>query len=118
MEHMARMRGMMGRGMRDVTAPSRTEAGAILAYLREHAMPGAEPGTLPAGEGREAFRRVCSRCHALPDPGQHAPEAWPEVVERMRGNAERMDVEGISDAEARRVVRYLRQAAGEGAGDG
>lgn len=111
MDHMARMRGMMGGGTMDVEAPSRAEAEAILAYLREHAMPGAEPEALPAGEGREDFRRACSRCHALPDPGQHRPEEWPGVVERMRRNMERMDVEGISDAEARRVVRYLQRTA-------
>ena len=113
MDHMARMRGMMGGGTIDVRAPSRDEADALLAYFREHAMPGAEPGGLPAGEGREDFRRACSRCHALPDPGQHTPEEWPEVVERMRRNMERMDVEGISDTETRRVVRYLQRAAGE-----
>lgn len=117
MDHMARMRGMMGRGMMDVAAPSRAESDAILAYLREHAMRGAAPEAIPAGEGRDAFQRACSRCHALPDPGQHTPEEWPGVVERMRRNMERMDVEGISDAEERRVVRYLRRAAG-GAGAG
>jgi cytochrome c5 len=119
MDHMARMRGMMRRETMDVEAPTQPEADAILAYLREHAMPGAEPEALPAGEGRDAFRRACSRCHALPDPGQHTPEEWPGVVERMRRNMERMDVEGISDAETSRVVRYLRRAAGgTGAGDG
>lgn len=118
MDHMARMRGMMRRGMMAVEAPSRAEADAIMSYLRQHAMPGAEPEALPAGEGREDFRRACSRCHALPDPGQHTPEEWPGVVERMRQTMERMDVERISDAEADRIVRYLRRAAGgSGAGD-
>jgi mono/diheme cytochrome c family protein len=72
---------------------------------------------LPGGEGREAFVRICSRCHALPDPRQRAAEEWPTVVERMRGHMDRMEVEGISDAEAERVVRYLQRAA-EGAETG
>jgi cytochrome c5 len=118
MQHMRGMGGMMGggvhRGMRDVAAPSADEERAILAYLREHAMRGARAEALPAGEGRETFGRVCSRCHALPDPAQHTPEEWPAVVARMRENTERMEVEGITDAEAERIVRYLQGAASEG----
>lgn len=34
---------------------------------------------------------------ALPDPGQHPPEAWPGVVERVRERMRRMDVEGITN---------------------
>lgn len=104
---MGRMRG----GRMEVEAPTAGEEGAILAYLKEHAMRGAREGALPEGDGREAFVRVCSRCHALPDPRQRAAEEWPAVVERMRGHMERMDVEAISDAEADRILRYLRTAA-------
>lgn len=121
MDHMQHMRGrggMMGgemhRGMMDVAAPSADEERAILAYLREHAMRGARPEALPAGEGRETFRRLCSRCHALPDPSQHTAGEWPAVVRRMRGHMERMEVEGITDAEAERIVRYLQRAASGG----
>lgn len=116
MTHMQEMGGrMMGRrrgGGMDVDAPTAEEERAILAYLREHAMRAAPEEALPEGEGREAFARACSRCHALPDPGQRAPEAWPAVVERMREHMDRMEVEGISDAEADRIVEYLREAAG------
>lgn len=105
-----RMRRMRG-GRMEVEAPTPGEERVILTYLREHAMRGAPEEALPGGEGREAFVRICSRCHALPDPGQHAAEEWPAVVERMRGHMERMEVEAISDAEAGRVVRYLRAAA-------
>lgn len=115
MAHMEGMGdGMMGRmrgGRMEVEAPTPAEERVILAYLREHAMRGAREEALPAGDGREAFVRICSRCHALPDPSQHAAEEWPAVVERMRGHMERMDVEAISDAEAGRVVRYLQAAS-------
>lgn len=121
MDHMQRMGGMggmMGGGMHDrmmdVAAPSADEERAIVAYLQEHAMGGARVEELPAGEGRETFGRVCSRCHALPDPAQHTDEEWPAVVKRMRGHMQRMDVQGISDAEAERIVRYLQRATSGG----
>jgi cytochrome c5 len=108
---MAHMEGMRG-GMMDVEAPTADEERAILEYLREHAMLGATDAALPDSPGRDAFARICSRCHALPDPRQHEADEWPAVVERMRGHMDRMEVEGISDAEADRVVRYLRAASG------
>lgn len=118
MTHMAGMGGRMGggmhRGMMEVEAPTAGEERAILAYLREHAMSEARVEALPGGAGREVFARICSRCHALPDPGQHEPAAWPAVVERMRGHMDRMEVEAISDAEAERVVRYLQTASNRG----
>lgn len=126
MAHMERMGGgmmgrMRGRGMMvEVEAPSPGEEREILSYLRDHAMRAAVEEDLPPGDGRELFSRTCARCHALPDPGQHTREEWPAVVERMRGHMEKMEVEGISDARARRVVRYLRRAASGagGASDG
>lgn len=108
MGHMERMGGGM---MMDVEAPTAGEERAIVAYLRRHAMRGAREEALPEAEGREAFVRICSRCHGLPDPRQREADEWPAVVERMRGHMERMEVEGISDDEAERVVRYLRAAA-------
>lgn len=35
------------------------------------------------------------------------------MVERMRAHMDAMEVEGISDAEARRIVRYLQRAASD-----
>lgn len=118
MQHMGGMGGMMGGGMHDrmmdVEVPTADEERAIVAYLRDHAMRGARAEALPAGEGRETFGRVCSRCHALPDPSQHTAEEWPAVVKRMRGHMQRMEVQEVSDAEAERIVRYLQRAASEG----
>lgn len=115
MAHMEGMGGGMGGGMHggrmDVEAPTAEEERAMLAYLREHAMQRAREEALPESDGRETFVRACSRCHALPDPLQRTSEEWPAVVERMRGHMARMEVEEISDAEADRIVRYLRAAS-------
>lgn len=118
MQHMHGMGGMMGGEMHsrmmDVSTPTAAEQRAILAYLREHAMRGTRAEALPEGEGREAFREVCSRCHALPDPAQHSSDEWPAVVRRMRGHMDRMEVRGISDGEAERIVRYLQRTSSGG----
>jgi mono/diheme cytochrome c family protein len=122
MDHMEHMGGgMMGRmhGRRgDVSSPTAYEREAILAYLRNHAMASAEGEALPAGEGRDRFRTVCARCHALPDPGQHTPDEWPAVVERMRENMRKMEVAEPSDEEAAAIVRYLQGAAARSRNDG
>lgn len=115
MERMERRRGMMEGMMRgrmpEVEAPTAGEAQAMLAYLRAHALRTVRPEALPEAPGAELFGRACSRCHALPDPAQHTPEEWPGVVARMRENMRRMDVEEITDAEARTIVRYLQGAS-------
>lgn len=122
MDHMEHMgRGMMGRamhdGMMDVSAPDREEREAILDYLQSHAMASVREDSLPSGEGREAFRTVCSRCHALPDPTQHTPEEWPAVVERMLANMEKMEVSEPSEEETAAIVDYLQGAAADVRGD-
>lgn len=125
MDHMSSMGGMMGgrgmmrgrgrgdmpMGMHGVDAPSEEEAAVLVEYYTSNALRSIEPGTLPAGEGAALFADRCSGCHALPDPGQHGPDEWPAVVERMRENMERAGVEGLSDPEADAIVGYLRRVA-------
>jgi mono/diheme cytochrome c family protein len=53
--------------------------------------------------GRALYLGKCGGCHMLIEPGRFAAEAWPEKVERMRGERRvRLDAE-----EARDLVRYL-----------
>ena len=106
-----------GRWMPDVKAPSDEEARAILAYLRRHGFRSAPEGVAPeaAGPGAALFRSTCARCHALPDPTQHTPAAWPAVVARMRGNMLRMGVPGIDEQTTKQIADFFVQAAG-GAG--
>ena len=115
MERMERMGGM-GRMMGTATpveAPAPEEVQAILGYLRKHGMRTTPVVMLPDSEspGARLFARVCSRCHALPDPAQHTPEEWPEVVARMREHMREMDVEESTEQETAMIVRYLVRAA-------
>ncbi|MFW6080143.1 MAG: c-type cytochrome [Gemmatimonadota bacterium] len=120
MEHMARM-GRMGRmrgrrmpmHMRGVEAPTAAERGQILAYLQAHAMDAIAAEALPPGpdDVRALFARSCSRCHALPDPGQHVAGEWPGIVARMRAFKRESGVADLPDAEAARIVEYLQANA-------
>ncbi len=109
---LVRMERMSRMPMHGVIAPSPEDAGPILEYLQDNALRSAQPGSLPADDPwTQLFLRTCSRCHAPPDPTQHKAEEWPGVVERMRENMRRMDVEGITEEQARRIVEFLKRHA-------
>lgn len=66
----AQMMGNMGSGMGQAS-PRSTSAAA-----------GSQTGA--SNKKKEMFLRVCSSCHAAPDPRLHAPDQWPQVVRRMK----------------------------------
>jgi cytochrome c5 len=117
MEHMSRMGGMMGHGMSmgmsRISPPSRDEEGAILDYLRANAFRSTTVEALPESTHPDAalFARMCSRCHALPDPTQHTSAEWAAVVARMRQNMRTMGVREVTDEEAAAIIGYLQHAA-------
>ncbi|PCJ85435.1 MAG: hypothetical protein COA54_11310 [Thiotrichaceae bacterium] len=47
--------------------------------------PGLMPEQLPeaGGPGATLMENYCTQCHALPGPGRHTAEEWPQVLERM-----------------------------------
>jgi len=79
-------------------------------YLLDNALQVA-PGDLPDYVGREYFMLSCSRCHALPDPGQHTAQDWPAVVSRMQQHM--ADLLGGSPipAEMQDITAYLQQVS-------
>lgn len=86
------------------------DRGALLTYLSANALrvSGAE---LPAGQGREDFAVICSRCHALPDIKIHSSGDWPSVFMRMERNMERMNVQPPTPAQGDRILLYLQDVA-------
>ena len=105
------MKGMMGRGMMDMQAPSAEEEKELLAYLQRNALRPASVETLgpPDTPGLALFQKACSQCHALPDPGLHTADEWPGVVERMQKNMEIMGKPVITDEERDKIAGYLNQ---------
>lgn len=61
--------------------------------------------------GADLFAGTCTQCHALPDPARHPPDAWADIVDRMRRNMRAAGAETISEGEADTIVRYLERAA-------
>ncbi len=90
--------------------PGNKNAEKIAEYLSAHALKKADDtlmnDTSPTGQ---LFQRKCTQCHALPDPKLHTASEWPNVIERMRGNIERMQKEAISNSEKEELVRYLSE---------
>ena len=94
-----------------VRVPSTQERYALLDYLTKNALQ-VGASALPEGQGRQAFERVCSQCHALPDPRIHSAEDWATVFLRMESNMERMNVTPPSSGEAGEVLSYLQGVGG------
>lgn len=93
-----------------ITVPSAAERLAILDYLTSNALR-VSGASLPAGSGREAFGKVCSQCHALPDPRTHSREDWPTVYRRMEQNMERMRVPPPTRDQTTDILLYLQTVA-------
>jgi len=96
-------------GALGIQTPSTAQRAELLSYLEKHALKVA--AHLPAGAGKDAFERVCARCHELNDPMVHSPPDWPVVVMRMEQDAEKMKVSGISNADAQQIIGYLQGAS-------
>jgi len=94
-----------------VSIPDQGDRNTMLAYLAANALP-ISGANLPAGEGREVFATICSRCHALPDPRVHSPQDWLTVYLRMEQNMERMNVSPATQAETAQILAYLQSVSG------
>ncbi len=113
-----RMRKMEfgGMGMMQIESPSQAELGILSSYLGVHSMVGMDPqrSMEMTGPGADAFREICSACHALPDPRQHTRDEWPAVVDRMTRNMRSLDRVVPSDRELEHVITFLRSNAPTG----
>jgi cytochrome c5 len=90
-----------------VQTPMVGERAQLLGYLTDYALV-VSGGALPPGKGREAFAKVCSRCHALPDPQVHSAEDWVAVFQRMERNMGRMKVPPPTAEESEGILSYLQ----------
>lgn len=90
-----------------VQTPLAGERAQLLNYLTTYGLV-VSGGALPPGRGREDFAKVCSRCHALPDPGVHSPQDWVAVFQRMERNMGRMKVSPPTAVESEGILLYLQ----------
>lgn len=94
----------------NVPVPESAERVLILNYVLGHALDVAEED-LPSGPGRDLFAKTCSRCHELPDPGQHSARDWAAVVMRMRQHMVQILRESPPQAEVQDIILYLERAS-------
>lgn len=96
--------------MPNIAAPADAEVESIRSYLRSNAMQAAPEGMTGGDDvgGLAAFSKVCSQCHALPDPAQHSDAEWPGVVARMLQNMDRMGVKPPEDEVLEQVTTFLK----------
>jgi len=93
-----------------VPVPTEEQRQAILNYLLAHALQ-VSGANLPEGPGRATFSKMCSRCHALPDPRQHSSADWPAVVMRMEQRMDQMKVDRPAQAQVSEIIVYLQRAS-------
>lgn len=111
-----RMQMMRDHPMMSVDSPSRDKLDVVVAYLVSHSMQGLSPEDLSqlTGSGAEAFRQVCSGCHALPNPRQHSSAEWPAVVERMTQNMKALQRQVPEQTVLDQIIAFLQANASRG----
>jgi cytochrome c5 len=100
---------LLPEGLR-VPVPTEEQRQAIINYLLSHALQ-VSGAALPEGPGRSTFSKMCSRCHALPDPRQHSSADWPVVVTRMEQRMDQMKVDRPGQGQVSEIILYLQGAS-------
>ena len=98
-----------------IEAPSPQEGAELLTYLKRYSLLAADQSKLehldsPSGI---AFLQTCAQCHALPDPKQHTPQEWPDVVAQMKQNMQFMHKPLIQPKEEALIVQFLQLSANQ-----
>ena len=68
----------------------------------------ADEKTLP---GYQETKLICTQCHALPNPDQFHPAAWPSIVARMEGHIKANNKTMPSGKELEAILGYLQSSA-------
>ena len=90
-----------------IKIPEAGERIILMNYLTDFALV-VSGGALPPGRGRDEFAKVCSQCHALPDPAVHSAKDWVAVYQRMLRNMGRMKVAPPTPDESQAILLYLQ----------
>jgi cytochrome c5 len=58
-------------------------------------------------KGHALTQIFCTGCHQPPNPGQHTPQEWPQVVERMQTHMQKQRRRLPNSSEVKHILRYL-----------
>lgn len=64
----------------------------------------------PTLTSREKY--ICSQCHGLPSPDQHAAVEWPAVINRMVGHMQANNKSMPDDKEREEIINFYQKRAG------
>ncbi|MDO8414129.1 MAG: hypothetical protein Q7S51_10110 [Gallionellaceae bacterium] len=62
--------------------------------------------------GYQAAQLICTQCHALPNPDQFHPAAWPSVIERMEGHIRANNKILPSEQQRVAILEYFQNSGG------
>ena len=82
-------------------------------YLTRHALEVLEEGELPAKASAEidTFKKVCSRCHDLPNPKLFSAAEWGDILDRQKKNMKEMDISLMTPQEETEILKFLKTNA-------
>ena len=58
--------------------------------------------------GLAETKKICLQCHAMPNPSQHHPAAWPSILARMEGHMRANGKMMPNLAEREAILTYLQ----------
>ena len=102
-----------GRMMMSIEAPDDRELKILMTYLEKNSQQTIDASKLAGANtpNGKAFKKICSQCHALPDPAQHTGSEWPAVVRRMRVNMSTLGKELPDQATTDMILNFLQEHA-------
>lgn len=85
----------------------------IRGYLTGHALEALAEGELPAKASTETntFKKVCSRCHDLPNPKLFTAAEWADILDRQKKNMKEMDITLMTPQEETEILKFLKTNA-------
>lgn len=98
------------RMMMHIEAPNENEYKILMEYIEKNAQQTIKIEELQGSktQGGQAFQKICTECHALPDPKQHSKNEWPAVVDRMRKNMVSMGVPVPGQEITDNILKFLQ----------
>ena len=91
-------------------------SGMIQAMTNAQFPPGLAASNLPQSDSIEVslLSKYCTQCHALPGPGMHTQDDWPQVIGRMNQYMQTMHsfhTKKPSNEETLAILKYLQRHA-------
>ena len=94
-------------------SPTEDEKLKIIHYLDKHGLAMFAAKEFEGYKSKEinTFKKVCSRCHDLPNPKLFNASEWSEIIARQRINMEELETTLMSQEEEKEILKFLQDNA-------